>query len=135
MKTVSFIVILFVLCCTAWASGVDPKAGKAGDQLASEIEAKLANGSQAKVKASAHDCKLHIEFSAHNVSFDLPLQGTEVSTIVGTEDSLFVSNPRMTRTIRDRGPETFEKLMLRFGRETISDIKTVFDQAIRSCGA
>ena len=134
MKSISFITVLFLLCLTAGASGSDRKTSTVADQLAREIEAKIANRVTALVKASANDCQLHIEFSAHHVSFDLPLQGTEVAAD-SMEDSIIVINRRMTRTFSDRGAEAFEKLLLRFNRHEINDIKSTFDQAIKACGA
>ncbi len=115
------------------AFGADRSASKAADRLAAEVQGKIVSRTDNDVKVRARDCSLRIEFQDNNVSFDLPLQGTTL-TATDLEDGIILLNRSMTRTIADRQPEVFERLVLKFGRYHSGSVMEAFASAIKACG-
>ena len=99
--------------------------------LAKDMMSKVAHRAS-NVRARAEECSLHISFEPQHASFDLPLQGTIVA-LTKTRDGIVVQNKNMTRTIKDRAPESFERLLLRFHRDQLQSMLKTFEQAIATC--
>jgi hypothetical protein len=109
--------------------------GKETSQLVSEVAAKIVSSSGTIVLVSAPDaCRLNINFQSLNASFDIPLKG---STVIEseTDDSIVVQNKNMTRKIKDRAPEAFERLSLRFSRPNLKPVLKSFTDAISACNS
>ena len=100
--------------------------------LAREIENGSIKKANESVRVESRDCQLSIEFTNHNVTFQVPLGS---SRVIETDngDSVVLINSAMTRKIRDRAAEPYERLYLRFDRKTIVQMKTQFEQVIRAC--
>lgn len=99
--------------------------------LAQEMTSKIVYR-QSNVRARAEECRLYISFEPQNAAFDLPLQGTTIAQTF-TRDGIVVLNKNMTRTIRDRAPESFERLLLRFHRDQMQSMLKTFENAIATC--
>ncbi len=132
----AILAVMIILCAAAGAYGGERTAARKGDmaQFANELAAKIVYRSDAGISVNAQDCHLHIEYGALNVAFDLPLQGTTMDE-AGTDDGILLRNKYMTRTIKDRNPEAFEAMLLRFHRNDIEPMMKVFERAIRDCSA
>jgi hypothetical protein len=83
---------------------------------------------------SGDECRLHINFQSVNAVFDLPLKGTTVAE-TDSEDAIVVKNKSMTRRIKERAPEYFEHLTLRFNRLNVKSVMKSFNEAIAACNA
>jgi hypothetical protein len=129
----SVFTLLIVVGLTAGAFGADKKAVKEVKSLANEVQQKIISRTDAAVKVQAHECWLHIEFEDNNVAFDVPMQGTKVA---GTDldDGIVVQNRYMIRTFSGREPESFERLLLKFGRYNTGAVMQSFENAIKACG-
>jgi hypothetical protein len=134
MRIVALCTVMIVAVFAAGAFGGDRVAANNMAQLANEIAGKAAYRPDEGFKVQAGECRLRIEFQAHSVAFDLPLQGTKLAESA-SEDSVILLNNRMTRTIKDRTPEAFTSLIIRCGRNNLKAMKDVFDGAIKACDA
>lgn len=128
---------LIMLVCTATAAygGKKNTPVRETTMLASEVASKIVYRSGTVVSVSAPDaCRLSINFETLNASFDIPLQGSLVSEN-DAEDSIVLENKNMTRKIKDRAPEVFERVTLRFSRLNIKSVMKSFSEAISACNA
>jgi hypothetical protein len=124
--------MVFVVLATG-AQAIEKNVVREVTRLASEVEGKIASKTDKEVTVEARGCWLHIDFASNNVMFDLPLLGTQV-TKTDLEDGLVLQNNHMVRTVSSRTPETFEKLILKFGRYNTGEIMDSFEKAIKACG-
>lgn len=131
MRQAAMIALLIVLCSTSVVYGSKKNSLRPADVLANEVMTKAIYQKTAVV-ARAKECHLHISFQTVNAAFDLPLRGTKV-VLTDNEDGIIVMNRNMTRTIRGRSPEVFERLTLRFSRDNIKPMLKRFDEAIMFC--
>lgn len=129
----SLFAVLIVAGLAGGAFGADKHAVKEVSRLAQEVEGKIISKTDTAVKVQAHECWLHIEFADNNVTFDLPLQGTNLA---GTDldDGIIVQNRFMMRKVSDRQPEAFERLLLKFGTHNTKAVMQTFENAIKACG-
>lgn len=132
MKYVPLFSLLVAVCAASVVYGENGKASGPANALANEVMSKVVYRS-ANVRARAEACRLRISFEPHGAVFDLPLHGTTVAQ-TATQDGVLVKNKNMTRTIRDRAPESFEQLTLRLHRDQVRSMLRTFDNAIASCG-
>lgn len=135
MRHILIFGLLMMVVCTAAVSygGQKNKPQSETSLLASEMSAKIVYRKGTTVTVSAPNaCLLHINFEPLNASFDLPLQD---ATVVqnDTDDSIAVQSNHMTRKIKDRAPEAFERLTLRFSRENLKSVMKSFTDAISAC--
>lgn len=124
--------ILMIVICSAAAYGGNKSTAREMDQFANEVAAKLVYRPDVNISVRARDCRLHIEYVSINVAFDLPLHGTTVAE-TDTEDGVILSNANMRRTIKDRNPEAFERLILRFDRKNVKSMVKTFENAVKAC--
>lgn len=129
----SFIAVFFMVCVATGAQGADKQTTKEVNQLAAEVQNKIVSRTDAEVKVQARGCWLHIEFAANNATFDLPLVGT-VMAETDMEDGIVLQNTHMVRTISNRAPESYERLILKFGRYNSKPVIESFENAIKACG-
>jgi mannitol-specific phosphotransferase system IIBC component len=127
---------LVMVVCTATVAygGRKDSSFKETSALANEVAAKIVYRAGANVSATADGCRLHINFESLKASFELPLQGTAVAE-TDSEDGIVITNKSMTRRIKDREPEAFERLTLRFNRFNVKSILKTFEDAIAACNA
>src|SRR5574340_509740 len=124
------LVLLFGLASVA--GGAPGKPVKEVASLVKEIEGKVIKRANTNINVKATGCGLCIEFQPQSVTFVLPLEGATVAES-DLDDSLVITNARMTRTIPSRSTEYFERLTLRFGKHNLGPMKTVFERAIQAC--
>ncbi|OGW34458.1 MAG: hypothetical protein A2010_14285 [Nitrospirae bacterium GWD2_57_9] len=130
-----FVLVIVASTATVAYGGKKNNPSRETTLLASEVAGKIVSRPGTTVSVTAPDsCRLHISFESVNASFDLPLQGSTVS-LADAEDGLIVENKSMTRKIKDRAPEAFERLTLRFNRTTVKSVMKTFSDAIASCNA
>lgn len=136
MRQIAVLGLILVVCTAANAHGGKKNAPiRETNLLASQVAAKIVYRAGTVVTVSAPDaCRLNINFESLNASFDIPLQG---STIMenDAEDSIVIQNRNMTRKIKDRAPEVFEQVTLRFNRANIKSVLKSFTEAISACNS
>jgi hypothetical protein len=81
----------------------------------------------------ARNSQLHIEYGSLHVAFDLALKDTTLSENE-TEDGIILSNSKMTRTLKGKVPEPYERVILRFERKTVKSMLKTFENAVTTCG-
>ncbi len=136
MRNILVLGLLVMVVCTAAVTYGGQKNDTPRSEtnlLASEMAAKIVYRKGTTVTVSAPNaCLLHINFEPLNASFDLPLQDATVIHSDG-DDSIAVQSAHMTRKIKDRAPEAFERLTLRFNRLNIKSVVKTFTDAISAC--
>ncbi len=135
MRNILVFGLLVMVFCTAAVSygGQKNTPRSETNLLASEMAAKIVYRKGTTVTVSAPDaCLLHINFEPLNASFDLPLQNAKVVEN-DADDSIAVQSSHMTRKIKDRAPEAFERLTLRFSRANLKSVMKTFTDAISAC--
>ena len=131
-KLITIVCSLLLTASVAAAQNEETRiATREAQILAKEMMSKAAHRTS-NVRARAEECRLYITFEPQNASFDLPLQGTLVAQ-TKTRDGIVVQNKNMTRTIKDRAPESFERLLLRFHRDQLQSMLKTFENAIATC--
>jgi hypothetical protein len=132
-STIVLLAVLAVLGIAAGAQGAEKKAAREVGRLASEVQNKIVSKTDSDISVQARGCWLHIEFASNNVTFDLPLLGTRMDE-TDLEDGIVLQNTHMIRTVSTREPESFEKLILKFGRYNSRPVMDAFESAIKACG-
>ena len=132
MRTVLATILIILACSATVAYGGGRNTAKAMAQFANEVAAKVLYRKDVNVAVRADNCNLHIEYGKLNVAFDLPLSGTTLEE-TDTEDGIILSNAQMTRTLKDKTPETYSQLILRFERKDIKSIRKTFEDAVGIC--
>lgn len=133
MRNLLAIILMIIICSASVAYGGNKRTSGDLSHFANEIAAKLVYRPDANISVRAHDCRLHIEYGALEVAFDLPLKGTTLEEN-GSEDGIILSNANLTRTVKNRVPEVYERIILRFDRKTVKMMMTAFEDAIAACG-
>lgn len=133
MRYGTIVGLMVILCTASVASGGAKKAPGKADTLANEVMSKIVYRNSS-VQATVEECRLHIRFETLDAAFNLPLQGTTVVQ-TDTADGILVMNKNMTRTIKDRAPEAFERLTLRFHHDSIQPMLKIFSDAIATCSS
>lgn len=132
MRFAAVIGLLVIIGTASVALGEKKNAPPEADVLAKEVMSKVVFRSST-VLARVDDCRLNIRFDATDAAFDLPLQETAVKP-AETDDGIVVTNRNMTRTIKNRAPESFQRLALRTHRDMMQPLIKAFQDAIAACG-
>ena len=132
MRSLIAAAAVVVLCSGggAFAGGVE--TGKDASVLAKEIEGKLKRKANEIVRVQNAGCQFSIEFTNHNVTFLVPLRGSQVREADDAEGVVLI-NSGMVRKFKDRSAEPYERLYLRFDRGTIDQVVLHFQQVIHAC--
>lgn len=133
MRNLVATVLMIVMCSATGAYAGSKNTSKDMAQFANEVAAKLVYRPDVNISVRAQDCHLHIEYGSLNVAFDLPLKGTTLAENE-TEDGIILSNRQMTRTLKDKNPEAYERIILRFDRKTNKTMMKTFENVITVCG-
>ncbi len=133
MRDLMVAVLMIAICSGTGAYAGSKNNSKEMAQFANEIAAKLVYKPEANISVRAQDCHLHIEYGSLHVAFDLPLKGTTLAENE-TEDGIILSNAQMTRTLKDRNPEAYERIILKFDRKTNKTMMKTFENVITVCG-
>lgn len=135
MRNLMIAILLTIV--TSVLAVIEARGGNRGSgdmsQFANEIAAKLVYRPDANILVRAQNCRLHIEYGALHVSFDLPLKDTTLAESE-TEDGIILTNSKMTRTLKGKGPEPYERIILRFERKTVKSMLKTFENAVTACG-
>ncbi len=132
MRNLLAAVLIILLGSSTGAFGSNKNPSKALTQFANEVAAKIVYRQDVSVAVRADNCRLHIEYGKLNVVFDLPLNGTML-TEADTEDGIILSNAQMTRTLKDKMPETYTQLILHFERKDVKPMLKSFENAVGIC--
>ncbi|MGE5838545.1 MAG: hypothetical protein ACM34H_01325 [Deltaproteobacteria bacterium] len=135
MRRMSLLTMMVISCCfTAGAHGGGKSAAldRNTAQFANEVASKIVYRSDAEISVSARNCRLRIEFGTLEATFDLPLQGTTIAE-TASEDGIVLNNKQLTRTIKNKAPEAFENLILRFNKNDVKPMLKAFDRVITAC--
>ena len=133
MRNLVATVLMIVMCSATVAYAGNKNKAKDMAQFANEVASKLVYRPDVNISVRAQDCHLHIEYGSLNVAFDLPLRGTTLAENE-TEDGIILSNRQMTRTLKDKTPEAYERIILRFDRKTNKTMIKTFENVIAVCG-
>ena len=102
--------------------------------LADQMTANMLYRAGSKVSATADGCRLQINFESAQAVFDIPLKSTTLAEDQ-VEGMIVIKNDNMTRKIKDRTPERFDRLAVRMNRSNVKSIINSFENAIAACSS